>query len=193
MSETADWPETIASLGRRIARAFERISSALELPARALQFRPAEGVWTIVEIAEHVSLTNHYLLLLVDKIARKVRTRAAQALADPPSLSRFHHLERLATPDFRWESPVHMRPTGKCSVDEIRERLARQQDQVLSLLREFPRGEGALHDIRMSVVGPDERLDLYQFVHFIALHAERHAEQMQRNLLAAASRDDVHT
>jgi hypothetical protein len=40
----------------------------------------------------------------------------------------------------------------------------------------------------MSVVEGDDRLDLYQFVAVIALHAERHARQMQRNADELAQR-----
>ena len=185
MSAPASWTDAITKLSRRLDTAFGEVGRMLELPDRTLQFRPADNAWTIVEIAEHVTLTNHYLLILVDKIAGKARSRSARSSAGPPPLSRFDHLERLAGPDVAWESPEHMRPTGSCGVGEIRKRLAGQRERSQSLLREFPCGEGTLHSIRMSVVGPGERLGLYQFVHFIALHAERHAGQMQRNRRAA--------
>jgi hypothetical protein len=187
VNDTAGWTHVIATLAGRIDRSFQHIFDALALPSRSLQFRPSPGAWTILEIAEHVTLTNHFLLLLVEKIAQRARRRSGAGELDPPPPSRFDALERLALPDFRWESPEHMRPSGSLDANSVCERLASQRDRVLTLLREFPCGEGALHRIRMSVVGPDERLDLYQFVGVIALHAERHAEQARRNAIAAAS------
>jgi hypothetical protein len=44
----------------------------------------------------------------------------------------------------------------------------------------MPGGQGSLHRIRMSVVGDDDRLDLYQFLAVLALHLERHAAQARR-------------
>ena len=51
--------------------------------------------------------------------------------------------------------------------------------------------EGALHTVRMSVVG--ERLDLYQFLALVDLHLERHLAQLERaaatlNAQSSASR-----
>lgn len=183
---TDPWTRQIAQLSVAMDGALEAVAQRVEGPDRCLQFRPTDGAWTIVEIAEHVSLANHYLLILVDKIAAKARVRAPQTRGAYPSPSPLEPLERLASHAFHWESPRHMVPTGRERPGAIRERLAAQRRRMHALLGEFPRGEGTLHRIRMSVVGPSERLDLYEFLYLIALHAERHAEQMRRNEEACA-------
>ena len=72
-----------------------------------------------------------------------------------------------------------MRPTGLADGREVARTIESQRDRALALLAEFPRGEGTLHKIRMSVVQGDDRLDLYQYVHVLALHAERHVRQLR--------------
>ncbi len=187
MSETGGWARLVESLSGRVDRSFGAIERSLDLPAAVRIVRLTPTSWTIREIAEHVTRTNQFLLLLVEKIGDKVRRRLARAgePVEAPALPRFDRLDLLADRRFRWDSPDHMRPTGSVDDRTIRASLAEQRGRAARALREFPRGEGTLHTIRMSVVGPDARLDLYEFVYVIALHAERHAAQIERVRRAA--------
>jgi len=176
------WSRAAAALEAHLAGAFEALDANLASAAAALDFRPAAGAWSIREIGEHVTLVDHFLLVLADKIARKSLRRVARGDAWPVGEPRFEHLARLARRELRWPHPEHMAPTGEPDVAAIRARLSADLGRCQALLAELPRGEGTLHRIRMSVVEGDDRLDLYQFLEVIALHAQRHARQMARNL-----------
>jgi hypothetical protein len=167
----------IAALGLRVAAAFDALDTALERAAHAPP--PAEG-WSATEIAEHVGLTNRFLYILVDKLVAKCRRRIASGAALPSALGDGEMLERIAEREFRWEAPTHMLPRGTATLPDSRALLREQARRAAAWLAEFPHGEGALHTIRMRVVGDDVRLDLYQFLAFVALHAERHARQALR-------------
>jgi hypothetical protein len=93
-------------------------------------------------------------------------------------------LRAVSDPSLRWAHPEHMTPSGRVTREELRARLAEQAAECARLLRELPSGEGHLHRIRMSVLPGENRLDLYQYLAFLALHSARHREQMQRNARA---------
>ena len=168
------WREEIPRLARRLAAAFDGIEERL---AHRSQEKGGVG-WSAAEVAEHVALANHFLLLLAEKAAEKGVARRAAGLLPPGEASRWEHLERIADREFAWESPSHMRPTGSVTERETIAMLRLQRRRALGILERTRDGSGALHTISMSVAGA--RLDLYQILAFVALHMERHARQMDR-------------
>jgi hypothetical protein len=174
----AEWSAWIARLDARLARGFEELDRRLDASDGSLEFAPGADGWTIHQVAEHVALANRFLLILVAKLAER---SAARAAPDPQPLPHVEHIERLATHAFRWESPAHMLPAHVRPAAELRAELARQAARCRALLHALPAGHGTQHRIRMSVVGDDARLDLYEYLHVIALHVERHVRQIERN------------
>jgi len=184
--DAARWDTFVQALGRRLARVFLELDALLDLDAEVLEFRPAAGAWTAREVAEHVALCDRFLLILVSKIAAKSANRAATRRAPLPSPPQLELLEPLGASGFHWPHPDHMTPTGALPVPAVREQLAADLAACRTVLAELPNGEGSLHRIRMSAVPGDDRLDLYQFLAIIAVHAERHVRQMRRNAASFA-------
>ena len=81
---------------------------------------------------------------------------------------------------FPWARPDHMVPTGSKPSDEVRSLMREQERECLDLLGRLGGGEGLLHRVRMSV-NECGRLDVYQWLQFLALHARRHLAQMSAN------------
>ena len=185
------WRAFVDDLARRLRACFAELGERLNAPGERLAHRAHAHSWSNLEIAEHVVLVNRYLLILADKIARKARRRSSNGDAPSGAPSRLDALEKLASSEFEWPAPAHMRPTGTATIVEISERLREQLAHCVDLLAAMPNGEGSLHRIRMSVVvGGDDRLDLYQFLAVVALHMERHARAMRRNEEAFARETD---
>ena len=84
-----------------------------------------------------------------------------------------------------------MVPTGIRPTAEVRSLMREQVRGCLEILARLGGGEGALHRVRMSV-NDSCRLDLYQWLFFLAQHARRHLSQMAANEAAwrAATRAD---
>jgi len=82
---------------------------------------------------------------------------------------------------FVWIRPEHMEPTAAKSMSEVLEFMRRQQHESLEILEKLRDGEGSLYKVRMSV-NDSGRIDLYQWLYFIAQHAKRHIGQMEENL-----------
>ena len=78
---------------------------------------------------------------------------------------------------FGWERPEHMEPTGQRSSSEVRELMANQLERCISLLKRIEDGVGTLVLTTMSV-NDLGKIDLYQWLYFIAQHARRHLNQL---------------
>ena len=160
--------------------AFGALDRCFDLGADALAYRPRDGGWSIAAILEHVTLTDHFLLLVIRKGRDKALKRAAAGTAIQGNVRDLDALAPIGHPDaFPWLRPDHMVPTGGLSSDDIRARLQAQHQEALAILRSLPRGEGSLHLVRMSVQDLG-KLDLYQWLAFLALHARRHHIEAQR-------------
>jgi hypothetical protein len=135
-----------------------------------------EGEWDHGLTLEHIYLVNHYLLILIEKMAAKAR-RAAEtnsisqaedySLISPP-------LKEIADPaSFEWEAPAHMEPTGNMTPEESLARIREQKCRLLEVLDSLPDGAGVGVKMMMSVnsIG---RIDLYQYIYFLLQHIRRH-------------------
>lgn len=151
-----------------------------------LAFSLSESSWTAAEIFEHVSLTNHFLLLLISKHTEKAikRAQTEQIASRESDLTIF---EKFAdSSSFSWSRPDHMAPTGTKTKDEIINKLLEQNQKCAALLNDLQGGKGSLAAITMSVQNLG-KLDLYQWLYFIALHMQRHITQIDK-LRAAFSK-----
>jgi hypothetical protein len=157
-----------------LTRVFSLLDARFELPREELERRPDyPDAWTIAEHLEHVCLANHFLLLTIKKGCRTALRRAAGA-QPPEGESDLALLSPIASPGaFDWSVPSHMVPTGRRQPAEIRDELNSQRDACLELLAGMPRGEGRLCSIRISVHALG-RLDMYQWLYFLAQHARYH-------------------
>jgi hypothetical protein len=170
--------QAIAARAASLERHFRALEPWIALPEPAWSTRPAPDSWSPAEIVEHLERMQHFILLLAEKIAARGVKRSAGGAALPTAPSDVSKLQELAQHRFRWNHPEHMAPRGGRARGELRRELDEQRMRFLDLLRRTPRGEGALHKVRMSVVG--ERLDLYQFLALVDLHLERHLAQLER-------------
>lgn len=108
------WTAAIATLRARIDAVFDALLERTRLDASGLRARPRGGGWSGIEVLEHVALTNRFLLVLADKIARKSLARAARGASWPASAPSFARLEQLAGRE--WSAPEHRRLAIGCEV-----------------------------------------------------------------------------
>jgi 1,6-anhydro-N-acetylmuramate kinase len=147
-------------------------------------YRPANGGWSVNQILEHVGLTNHYLLILIrkgrDGALRKaagvdVAAVTADYAFDPA------RLRDIGVPGtFSWHRPDHMEPGGEVAPESVRALLKVQLAECLGVLAALPNGEGSLYKTTMNVNGLG-KLDVYEYLYFLARHAERHLVQLAVN------------
>ena len=151
---------------------------------RLKQYQPSDGGWTIGEILEHIALTSHFLLILIEKGAGKA-LRNTKALSLEEELKNYDFsLEKLDAigqhKSFSWIRPEHMEPTGQKGEVEIKSQLIEQLNRCLSHLEQLKGGEGLLNTTRMTV-NDLGRLNVYEYIYFLSKHAARHIQQMEEN------------
>ena len=172
------YSKTIAIVRAGLIEVFTEIDRWFERAADVRGFPPASGGWTIDQVLEHVSLTNHFLMLTLRKAVETALRRAAGGEPIPEGESDLLRLEAIGQRgSFRWVHPEHMEPTGHTTSEEVRTSLRRQVEECVALVERMNHGEGALCRLGMSVnrLG---RVDLYQWLYFLAQHARRHLDQM---------------
>lgn len=150
-----------------------------------LLFKPASPGWTNLQTLEHVMLTNHYLLKLIEKGTAKALKKAQAGQPCTVDWSTYS-LSRKALADigehgsFQWNRPEHMAPGSRVSASEIRATLKQQRMECLDHLNKLKNGEGFLHRTTMSVNNLG-KLDVYEYMEFLTLHICRHLTQMELN------------
>lgn len=149
-----------------------------------LYYEPRNGGWSSFKVLEHITLTSHYLLIIIDKASQKAVQRASLSLV-PEDWEGYELLPKSLEDigvhqSFVWVRPEHMEPSGKVSLDEIKVRIMEQFDRCHQHLLVLKNGEGRLCKTTMSVNGIG-KLDVYQYIYFLVLHAKRHLTQLEKN------------
>lgn len=171
---------TIQSVRTALETTFAEVDRWFDKPLSVRAERPSTGGWTIDEVLEHITLTSHFLMIVIRNSARKARRRAASGavIAGESDLELLEPIARRGS--FSWSRPEHMVPTGQPASPEVRQRMREQLQECLDLLADLSHGEGSLFHVRMSV-HDSGKLDVYQWLYFLAQHARRHIAQMEEN------------
>lgn len=174
---------TISKINKALISAFAQIDSWFDEPEFILRHRLSDDSWCPAEILEHIMLTNHFLLKLIDKGSKRAisisnERDTSRELTDYNLENSL--LEQVGEPGwFSWKNPAHMQPNGSKPLAEIREELRNQLYRCLCHLELLRYGQGAVYQISMSVNGLG-KLDMYQYIYFVALHAKRHIIQLEK-------------
>jgi hypothetical protein len=173
------YTRTVLTVKESIDDTFREIFSWFDQSPDVLGYRPADKGWTIAEILEHITLTSHFLLFVATNgWAKALKHSQNQVIADSESdLTQLTVIGSRGT--FPWIRPEHMEPKRK-PLSEVLTTMRSQQEQCIQLLNKLKNGEGSIFKVTMSVnlLG---RIDLYQWIYFIAQHAKRHIGQLQDN------------
>ncbi|MDO1451887.1 DinB family protein [Rhodocytophaga aerolata] len=174
----------IQEIRNTLSSVFAEVDEWFDKPEEVRTYRPINNGWTINEILEHISLTSHFLLKLIDKGTTK-------ALKNTNGLDLTAELENYVFErdkldeigiykSFAWIRPQHMEPTGQVSLAAIRNTIREQKEKCMAYLDSMPNGEGVLYRTTMSVNNLG-KIDVYEYIYFLAKHAQRHIGQMERN------------
>jgi hypothetical protein len=177
--------DLLAELSSYLTATFALVDEWFDQPAALREYRPADLGWTTSEVLTHIGLTNHYLLILIEKgTAKALANTQERALVAELAAYEFPR-EKLAAIGvlhaFAWARPEHMEPhLNQLPLPAIRQQLRDQSAQVLGYLNQLSNGEGLLYKTTMSV-NDLVKLNVYEYVYFLAQHARRHLTQMQDN------------
>lgn len=163
---------------------FRAIDAWFEKDESFREYKPVNGGWSINQILEHVGLTNHFLLILITKGANKALQNIHQLDLQVELDNYQFHEQKLAQiglhKSFAWMRPEHMEPKGDKPLVEVRRQLNEQLTQCLETLHKLQNGEGLLYKTTMNVNNLG-KINVYEYLYFLAQHGQRHLSQMQIN------------
>lgn len=145
-----------------------------------LHFKPSPEHWNIREVLEHISLTNYFLLLIINKSTRRALARKLDGLilmAPHDYEEKFRQIEIVSSKSFGWVNPDHLEPSGIRDMAEVKALLKQQFAQCMYNLSLLKNGEGRLVKTMMTV-NDLGKLDIYQYIYFLTRHIARHQSQM---------------
>ena len=175
------YEKTIQVVRQTLVETIAELDTWFEQSEESCSYRPQDGGWSIQQILEHITLTSHYLLLIIRQGQEKALRRAKRREQVGEGESDLDRLTPIGHPDaFPWIRPEHMEPKGT-PLEEVHARLHAQYQECLTFLAVLDRGEGSLYSVRMSVQNLG-KLDMYQWLYFLVLHQRRHIAQMEHVL-----------
>ncbi|MGH1362781.1 MAG: GNAT family N-acetyltransferase [Calditrichia bacterium] len=173
------YQKTIAHINKQIEKTESALSNWNCEPEELKSYRPQNGGWTINEILEHISLTSFFLLKIIRKHVERAEKRAVagQTIQNAES-----DLQKLKPVGIRgtssWIRPEHMEPSGSADMNVVYETIREQFAECRSFLERMNNGCGSLATVNMSV-GNLGKMDMYQWIYFLTLHAWRHHIQIK--------------
>ncbi|MDA9773838.1 DinB family protein [Saprospiraceae bacterium] len=154
-------------------------------------YRPIDNGWTVSEILEHIALTSHFLLILIDKGSGKALRNIKDLILENELKSFSFDLNRINEiglhKSFNWIRPLHMEPKGLKPEAEVKDELIIQLNRCLNQLEILKNGEGLLYKTTMSV-NELGKINVYEYIYFLSQHAQRHIQQMRENKTEKESR-----
>lgn len=173
----------IANIRTLLQHTFAAVDGWFDKPSALRAYSPNNGGWSVDQILEHIGLTNHFLLILIDKGTQKALNKSALVDLDEAITTynfQQEKLDQIGVPlSFPWVRPEHMEPSGHKTLIEVRQQLHAQLQQCLDTLERLKNGEGVLYQTTMTV-NDLGKIDVYQYLYFLAQHAKRHVGQMEK-------------
>lgn len=173
---------SIAEIFDSIDETRAKLAGAISgLSESELNFRPAEGAWTIAELVEHVAKTEASIVPLVFRLLKTAEAggAASDGTINPPiSLVDQHEIARTT----RFQAPEMIRPEGAASVSESLAKLSESRETIRGLQARLEAVDLSNTAFPHPAFG---KLNLYQWLAFIGLHEGRHVEQMEKILAEA--------
>lgn len=169
----------ITSIDNHLNQAKEGLLNVCSYSCETLGYSPQNGGWSCAQVLEHVSLTNSFLLIIIRRHVDKALK--ANSLNSTPQIQ-LDRLSRIGDPAaFKWPHPTHMTPSENPNISEVAKKLLEQFTECQALLAELGKSSGFSRSVNMSVDGLG-KLNMYEWIEFLAQHGIRHIAQIDRVL-----------
>ncbi len=145
------------------------LASIKGLSADQWGFKPAPEVWSVAEVAEHITVSEATILELVQK-------KVLAAPADPATQGKDDQVLNMV-PDRteRFKAPEFLQPKARWTQAELPGQFTAMRNQTMEFVRatqEDLRGHAAPHPVLKA-------LDAYQWVLLLSAHSQRHTSQIE--------------
>lgn len=174
----------IQNIKTHLKLSFHEVDKWFDKDSKTLNYQPSNGGWTVQQILEHIYLTNFYLLILIEKGSKKAMRNYNDLDVNNEIKNYSFNQEEFEKVGeygaFEWIRPEHMEPKGELDLEEVRSLISLQYHQCVNYLDLMKNGEGLLCKTTMTV-NDLGKINVYEYIYFLSLHAQRHLTQMQNN------------
>ncbi|MCC6413390.1 MAG: DinB family protein, partial [Saprospiraceae bacterium] len=126
------FPGLIQEIKIHLSRTFNHVDAWFDKDSALRSYEPVNGGWSINQVLEHIALTNHFLLILIEKGTKKALNNVNNINLQEELAHYTFQKDKLTEvglhQSFPWIRPEHMEPRGEKTQDEVRQQL---KDQVL--------------------------------------------------------------
>jgi len=154
-------------------------AKTVNLTTEQLQYKPTPESWSVGQCLEHIALTEKALAAMV------------QAVMDQPANPEDRELLGASDEDVingvvdrstKFKAPEVLQPAGTyTNAEEGLVEIINNRSQILQMIE-----NNSLEDMRNRVAdAPFGKIDGYQYILFIAGHAERHSKQIDEIIASA--------
>ncbi len=145
------------------------------LSIRQAQFIPAEGAWSIADVVEHLALVDVQLVQLIEKLLK--RTEDAGRTKPPLAPIEIHYEEVLErSRREKYTTRDKFAPSGNRTIADSLTSIRDAHARLLALRERLDTADLTFASFPHWIFGP---LTLGQWLAFVALHEDRHLEQIE--------------
>lgn len=151
------------------------IAATAGLSAEQLQFRPAEGQWTIGEIAEHLAIVNDGFLRITHKLLKQAEAagKPARTVLDLGPTSLTDAGEQNPT---RFPAPERVHPSGTLALAEAQAKMREALDGFAAIKSRIEATDLSDDGFPHPAFGP---INAYQWMILLGEHQDRHRLQIE--------------
>ncbi len=167
--------EEKSEIAQYMADTWDKLENSLAgLSVEQWSFKPADTVWSIAEVAEHMEKSEVELYNLLDQ--QLINTEATPDKSAEVSTKTHMVMETITSRKQKFKTRPNLEPQGKYqSPQEFLESFKVLRDRTLEY------AQNSEHALRHHFVpfGPLGELDGYQILMFMTGHLERHHQQIE--------------
>jgi uncharacterized damage-inducible protein DinB len=166
----AERDKAIRHLAETRARFLESVRG---LSAEQWNFKPAPDVWSVGEVAEHITVSEGSIL---DLVQQKILKAPADPAAAEEAKGKDDQVLRVI-PDRaeRFQAPAFLQPQARWSQADLPKEFSSRRERTMEFIRSTQddlRGHVLPHPVMKT-------LDAYQWILLLSAHSQRHTAQIE--------------
>jgi hypothetical protein len=166
------YQQTVITVREELKSIFDALDKRFVLHPKLCRYKTSPEQWCIAKILEHITLFNRYFIRMIRWSSEKAIEwgQIAPITGTESDLGRIRNIGDINL--CAW-----LQPSNSLTLVEIREQMRSQVQELLDLLEQMPNGEGS---IQGAIIGQLGRMDIYEWLFFLAQHARRHEIEITR-------------
>lgn len=146
------------------------LEAVQQLSPEQWKFKQAAERWSVVEVVEHIAITENFLFNMVSE--QVMKSPAGDPNRNVAEIDQ-KVLAAIADRSTRATAGPEVSPSGRLTLQQAIDQFRSARARTLQFMKDTP---GLRNHVMDSPIGP---LDAYQWLLFISAHSDRHLKQIE--------------